>query len=975
MKSQLLLLAVTMLSALSTTGLVRGEERYWVNPNNGAFGTPGATSVNWSATAGGAGGATVPASNDIANFTPLNSGFYTVTLDTNVTNQRLETAGGSITLDLGGRTYTLTGTLSDFNAVRLNAGSLSVQNGALEVDSDRDDVVVVAPNIGSTATLDIAQGGRLGSTANRPQLFVGREGMGYFRNYGVASVANISIGVFETATGYAQVSGPSARLDVADHLSVGGVGQLDVDSGSTVTTSFVYVEGSAGSSGKLNLFNGGSLVANFISIDGRLDITSGSTVTTGRADVGVAAEGKGKVTVQGTGSQWTINGASGLFLGNPSGVVGALDIIGGGTVSVTNGVTIHPGATLNISGGTLNLGYTDLRGGSVNFTGGTIAFTEDKNFTSTDVTTLLGNPGTLLPGRTLSVASVASLTGPLTIDGGTLTVSSLLNQSTFTLHSGTLNVFGADGLNLKLSGLNMLSVPVGAMTNVTNNLQVESGDQLQVNGGNVTAGSITNLAGGRISLDGPTARVSSLVPLSNSGVVTGNGTISAQLLNNNGGDVRPSGGMGLLFDGSTNANSGNINLSGSTIEFAGSLINSTTGFVGGRGSLIAAGIDNSGTLAFTGGTSDVFGNLTNRPGSRVVTSGNGVTTFYDDVEHDGAEIRTSIGSRSVFFGTVSGSGPFTGAGVVELESEMRPGGPAQLALTSFGGDLEFGGLAQLSLELAGSIRGIQYDAINIAGQLSLGGTLDVSLLAGFVPQVGSTFQIISANGVNGTFMETRLPGLGPSHKWDVITSSNDVWLRVGLVGDFDHDLLLNCADVDALVGVIAGASNNQAFDLTADGLVNSADLSQWLALAGANNLPSSNPFLHGDGNLDGVVDGQDFILWNNNKFTSNAGWCGGDFNADGVVDGQDFIEWNNNKFMSADGMTVVPEPGLLVSLATAMICLGAAMTPIKRAHETCFRRCGPSPFRHGIIEEIDQMGGVGADHHAAADTVAGNREG
>ena len=62
-----------------------------------------------------------------------------------------------------------------------------------------------------------------------------------------------------------------------------------------------------------------------------------------------------------------------------------------------------------------------------------------------------------------------------------------------------------------------------------------------------------------------------------------------------------------------------------------------------------------------------------------------------------------------------------------------------------------------------------------------------------------------------------------------------------------------------------------------------------------------NPFLKGDANLDGVVDGQDFILWNTNKFTSNPAWCKGDFNADGVVDGQDFIIWNTNKFTSAGG--------------------------------------------------------------------------
>ncbi len=65
-------------------------------------------------------------------------------------------------------------------------------------------------------------------------------------------------------------------------------------------------------------------------------------------------------------------------------------------------------------------------------------------------------------------------------------------------------------------------------------------------------------------------------------------------------------------------------------------------------------------------------------------------------------------------------------------------------------------------------------------------------------------------------------------------------------------------------------------------------------------LTGGNPFLQGDANLDGQVDGQDFIRWNSNKFTTNSDWCGGNFNGDTSVDGQDFIIWNAFKFMSSD---------------------------------------------------------------------------
>ena len=67
------------------------------------------------------------------------------------------------------------------------------------------------------------------------------------------------------------------------------------------------------------------------------------------------------------------------------------------------------------------------------------------------------------------------------------------------------------------------------------------------------------------------------------------------------------------------------------------------------------------------------------------------------------------------------------------------------------------------------------------------------------------------------------------------------------------------------------------------------------------NLGSGLVYLLGDANLDGTVDGADFMLWNANKFTVNASWCSGDFDANGRIDGLDWIQWNNNKFRSSDG--------------------------------------------------------------------------
>ena len=126
-------------------------------------------------------------------------------------------------------------------------------------------------------------------------------------------------------------------------------------------------------------------------------------------------------------------------------------------------------------------------------------------------------------------------------------------------------------------------------------------------------------------------------------------------------------------------------------------------------------------------------------------------------------------------------------------------------------------------------------------------------------------------------------------------------------GDFNDDGTYDCMDVDPLVAEIAAGTDNPDFDLNGDTFVDTTDLDLWLAEAGANELPSGNPYLPGDADLNGSVDGADFIEWNDNKFTLTAAWCSGDFNADGSVDGADFIEWNDNKFTSSD--VAVPEAG------------------------------------------------------------------
>ena len=203
------------------------------------------------------------------------------------------------------------------------------------------------------------------------------------------------------------------------------------------------------------------------------------------------------------------------------------------------------------------------------------------------------------------------------------------------------------------------------------------------------------------------------------------------------------------------------------------------------------------------------------------------------------------------------------------------------------------------------------DEFDVTETAFLAGELEVTVLDGEMPSLGLSYTVLTANNVSGTFDTLTVLSENPvfTYTATVQTTSSRAVVRfndVTMLGDFDDDLTLGCADVDALVAEIASGGVDLAFDLTGDGMIDTVDLEAWLSVAGTHNV--GGPYLLGDANLDGVVDGADFVIWNGNKFTSHPSWCAGDFTADGVIDGADFIAWNTNKFMMSEQVAAaVPE--------------------------------------------------------------------
>jgi hypothetical protein len=105
----------------------------------------------------------------------------------------------------------------------------------------------------------------------------------------------------------------------------------------------------------------------------------------------------------------------------------------------------------------------------------------------------------------------------------------------------------------------------------------------------------------------------------------------------------------------------------------------------------------------------------------------------------------------------------------------------------------------LSIDLAGVQPGINYDAVNVTGQIDLAGNLSVNLAdtgnGTFSPLLGDSFSILTATqGITGSFANVSLPQLVWNLDWRLDYLANAVNLVVWSSGDFNHDGLVNAVD-------------------------------------------------------------------------------------------------------------------------------------------------------------------------------------
>ena len=127
-------------------------------------------------------------------------------------------------------------------------------------------------------------------------------------------------------------------------------------------------------------------------------------------------------------------------------------------------------------------------------------------------------------------------------------------------------------------------------------------------------------------------------------------------------------------------------------------------------------------------------------------------------------ITAAGGASTGAAGRLSGSGRLianlTSAGTI------APGLAASAGAISITGNVTLQSTAHLAFDLGGLTRKTGYDFLGVSGALTLGGSLDVSLLGAFAPQAGNSFDLFDATSIAGSFAAIHLPALTGGLTWN-----------------------------------------------------------------------------------------------------------------------------------------------------------------------------------------------------------------
>lgn len=120
----------------------------------------------------------------------------------------------------------------------------------------------------------------------------------------------------------------------------------------------------------------------------------------------------------------------------------------------------------------------------------------------------------------------------------------------------------------------------------------------------------------------------------------------------------------------------------------------------------------------------------------------------------------------------------------------------------------------------------EHDSLFVIGQAQLDGKLDISLINQYMPVHGTSFTVLSAASISGSFSTVELPLLNPGLVWSYQQSNTAITLRVQKA-DFNQDGVVNAADYVLWRDQLNRTGTGLSADANGDMVVNAADLAIW----------------------------------------------------------------------------------------------------------------------------------------------------
>ncbi|SEE58064.1 autotransporter-associated beta strand repeat-containing protein [Rhizobiales bacterium GAS188] len=689
---------------LQTTASFTTGRSITLGIGGGGFAPASGTTLTASGAIGGIGGLTVSdagtlvlsGANTYQGGTTINAGTVSVSADANLGN----TAGGltinggtlqatasytmnrSVTLGAGGGTFAPTSgtTLTQAGDI-VGSGGLTANGGRTLILSNAN-TYGGTTTIGSSATLQIGNGGTAGSISNTS-----------------AIIDNGSLVFTRSDTiGYAQVISGSGTVSQI------GSGTL------TLSAANLYQGGTSISGGAISIGDSASLGSGSVTLDN-------GTLQAGANNLNVA----NGVAINTTGGTVNANGntltLSGMIA--DGGGPGALTIAGTGT-TILGGTNTYSGGT-KLSGGNLSIGADANLGaatGAFTFNGGgtlfsTASFASARGFslatsgtfapasgTSLTLSGAIGGPaGLIMAGQgTLILSGTNSYQGGTTVVHGALSVGTDANLGDAAGNISFAGSSNSDGyLEATSSFTSARGVAVGSAQFA--NFNTDPGATLTLNGVVGGAGTLTKSGSGTLLLNaantyGGGAQIGAgALALGNSGAL-GGGAVSIS----SGATLRAG------ADGLAVANAVTLGGAGSaTIDTQGNNF-TLNGGIGGTGGLAKTG---SGTL--------LVNNTNSYSGATDVQAGT--------LSVNGSLTQTS--SVAVESGaTLKGTGTITNGVTIANGATLAPGNsPGTITVGSL--TLNSGSILAYELGTANIVGGGTNDLTNVTGNLTLAGTLNV----------------------------------------------------------------------------------------------------------------------------------------------------------------------------------------------------------------------------------------------------------